>query len=441
MSPFVLGLLVASGLGFVLWAWSLASAGQGPLFLAAFSFSIPWADVVPLPLPGPMASPSTWFTIAAVAVMALSIAIHPDARRLPDPRFVPFALLASVAVASAVWSTSPLVTIEEAILLLASMSVLLVVCGHRFSTRDLQVFEAATVLGGASVSVLAFVQSQLGSLPVGNSGIPRFETVGGDANATAASLLLPFVIAFGRAVQSDLDRRRRALWTAGAGLCLLGIFLTVSRGALIAVAAGGIAVLLADGRWRAVLRIGLVGALSGALLVASAPEVVTSKLLSTDSTGRTQIWRLGLSICRRECLTGSGFGTFPELYREEFLVNPIAGGYQSDAFKAHNTLLQLVVETGLAGLALYLIGLGMILALAMRLPPRHRACALGAVATWLVTSNLIANITFKYYWLVPAYVVAAAFAARAEDDPSPDCSQPDDVRPREIARKRLVEMA
>ncbi len=425
------GVLVLAGL---LWCWSLTERGHAGTLLALYSFWIPWGDLVPIPAPGPFSAPSTTFGLAAASVMVLGLFFNRATRQRPNSLFAPFVMFAGLAVLTTLWSRSPLVSLKELGFLLGAIVVFLLICIHRFGQADLRKFELGTVAGGASVSAVAFVQAQLFGLSAGKSGIPRFETVGGDANATAASLLLPFAIAFGRAIDSGQSSRARAWWGIAAGLNLVGIYLTVSRGALVAAGVAVMVALSVDRRWRVVAGVALAGVVAGLGLVAASSAAIGGHLFNTSSTGRTQIWRLGLSVCERECGRGSGFGTFPELYREEFMANPTASGFQSDAFKAHNVPLQLAVETGVVGLALFLIGMVLLTRTAVRLPSPWRISAVTATISLLITSNLITNSTFKYYWLVPAYVVMAAGVAAVRPSQSDPAPLPQHSRPPALLR-------
>lgn len=407
MSPTAVLVLAPVSVSAVLWMWSLSARSQGAVLLSLYSLTIPWGDLVALPAPGPFSAPSTVFGLGTIAVIGLELLRSSSAPATPSPVLAPFALLSGLVVLTILWSTDPVVSLEETVLLLGAIAVLLIVSGRRFSPAERSLFERATVVGGASISLVAITLSLTVGLPSGQSGVPRFETVGGDANATAASLVLPFAIGFGRALDPALGRRARAMWATGSALSLLGIYLTVSRGALVAAGLGTLVVLLTSRRWRELLALSGAAVAAGLALLTSSPGVIGDHLLNTSSTGRFQIWSLGLEICSRECLTGSGFGTFPALYRQEFIANPSASGYQSQEFKAHNVLLQFAVETGFLGVVLLVVGFVVLFHLCRQLPAVDRAGVLAALVGLVVTSNLITNSTFKYYWLVPVYAVVS----------------------------------
>ncbi len=422
-APIVL-LVAPAAAAALLWLWSLSGRTLGAVVLALYSLTVPWGDLVSLPAPGAFSSPSTILVLATIVAIGLELLRSTSAPTAPSPVLVPFALLSGLVVLTILWSRDPVESLNETALFLGAIAVLFVVCARSFTRADLMWFEKATVFGGATVSLVAATLAVTTGLPAGQSGVPRFETVGGDANATAASLVLPFAIGFGRALDPGLGRRARMLWATGSALSLLGIYLTVSRGALVAAGLGAVAALVSSRQWRAMVAVSASALMAALALLASSPGVIGDHLLNTSSTGRSQIWSLGLNICSRECLTGSGFGTFPMLYRQEFIANPSASGYQSSEFKAHNVPLRFAVETGVAGLLLLMIGFAVLLYLCWKLPVVDRAGAMAALVGLIVTSNLITNSTFKYYWLVPVYAVVCFSAVGSARSPAPSHSIP-----------------
>lgn len=408
----LVGVGLAAGVGALLWCWALAERGMAIVLLTGYSLFIPWGDLITLPLPGELSSPSTLLGVGAMVVMIIGLVAMDAANPEPAPMIPPFVAFAGLALLTVMWSRTPSESLREVAILLVVMAVFVLAASHQIDQRGLRMFEIGTVVGAASISLFALAQAQLGGLVAGRSGVPRFETVGGDANATSASLLLPFAIGVARTIDSTQSRRARIWWASGATATLVGIYLTVSRGALLSALVVVIVMLAAEGRWKLLLRVGVGGMIAGFGVLAVSGDEIGGHLTNLSSTGRTQIWRLGLHACQSVCDTGSGFGTFPVIYREEFISNPSASGFQSQGFKAHNVLLQMAVETGLVGFGLFLTGLLLTLAVALALPRRFRDAPLGATVGLLITSNLITNSTFKYYWLVPAYVAMSACVAR-----------------------------
>ena len=81
---------------------------------------------------------------------------------------------------------------------------------------------------------------------------------------------------------------------------------------------------------------------------------------ATSSSGRLDIWQVGLAACADYCGIGSGWGTFPDVYAETQATVPGARVLTGEegSYQAHNLWLLAIVELGVAGLLLLLIGLG-----------------------------------------------------------------------------------
>jgi O-antigen ligase len=151
------------------------------------------------------------------------------------------------------------------------------------------------------------------------------------------------------------------------GLCVLGIFLTVSRGGLIALAVSIVAAMIIGGRWRPV-------ALCAALLIASgsffyfaalAPQSARERITTTSEgetelkEGRTTIWAVAERVVKAKPLNGIGANNFQTSARKYLLTQPGALG-RTDLIIAtpkvvHNTYLGMAAELGLIGLGMFII--------------------------------------------------------------------------------------
>ena len=154
------------------------------------------------------------------------------------------------------------------------------------------------------------------------------------------------------------------------GLTLLAILGTYSRGALVALGAAAAAFVVRS-------RSGLVVILAGAVLLVSAPSLLpqgwfdrmsTVQTYQADSSfeGRVAAWRTSLNIAKARPLVGGGFRAVE--------IDRVAQAYQSPGSlswgrAAHSIYFEVLGDTGIVGLALYLVML---------------ACA------WLNTSTVLA---------------------------------------------------
>lgn len=385
--------------------------------LCAYAAAVPFGSgiTVPVPLPAPFNTLTTLLGLATVAVFALGL-LHPggQARRIPAAALIALLLLAAHAVTYA-WSIDRGASFD-AVLVLGSLVVLfVVVAASHLDADDLRWFQASIVVGGALACAYGLVLLLTDQLPQEAAGVARFATAGGvgddsDPNITAATLVLPLLLAVGFAVD------RRGWWRAGAGaaavLLATGILLTASRGGLAGAVVALVVLLLA--RRPSARTVGaLLGAAVGLALVVSVVAPAQFERLSrSGSSGRTSVWELGLAACDARCATGSGIGTYLEVHQDTFFHEPWAEGVRA-SLKAHNIWLQAGVETGVLGVGLLLalfVATGVAL---LRVPRALRAPPLAALAGLLVTNAFLGNLAFKYFWLVLVHAVVVA-AASAE---------------------------
>jgi O-antigen ligase len=184
-------------------------------------------------------------------------------------------------------------------------------------------------------------------------------------NDLAAIALLVLSIAAGLAV-TERDRRYRLAAFGVSAFVAFDIFITQSRGALIALAVFVIAVLWrAPKRQRA--RATAAVALIAAVVVAFAPasvwdrlsglrNVTSDDLSQVDAEGsatqRFEIWKVARTIIAENPVTGVGVNAYPLEHsrvapRAQFL--PTARGKRD----THSTYLNVAAETGFPGLVLF----------------------------------------------------------------------------------------
>ncbi|MEO6445867.1 MAG: O-antigen ligase family protein [Gemmatimonadaceae bacterium] len=166
------------------------------------------------------------------------------------------------------------------------------------------------------------------------------------------------------------------------------IFMTQSRGAIIALAAGGLAylVLQGKGRAKAILAVGGIAV----VVVVFAPSSVWSRLSSLKSAGesgnletandnrsaeqRFEIWKVAWNVHNAYPITGVGWAAYPNAHSDfsrRSGIDVIARG----ARDAHNTYLSVLAETGWVGFTLWSGMLALIVMPAIRAMQRVRAYA------------------------------------------------------------------
>lgn len=148
--------------------------------------------------------------------------------------------------------------------------------------------------------------------------------------------------------------------------CLFAVFLTVSRGGLIALTSSLVAAIVFGGRWRGrVALLALVVAFGAAYYItALAPAHARDRILNTVQgqekveQGRTTIWQVALRMGKANPIKGVGAGNFPTAARH-YIQQPGTLARTDlilDTPKvAHDIYLQIFAELGLVGLSLFLL--------------------------------------------------------------------------------------
>lgn len=257
----------------------------------------------------------------------------------------------------------------------------------------------------------------------------------GLANATLLAIALPFALV--SLLGSD-SRRRRLLHAVAAAIILAGAVATLKKTAVIAPLAG-IAVLFAY-RPRSTLRLlplGIALLVAIKVLVPGAAPGILFQFSSNTGTATTHDRQIDYAAVLPDVLhhpaLGRGFGTFdPYVYR--FL---------------DNQYLMLLVETGLIGLAAYL------LVIAVSLRTAHRAirardrlrsapalAALAAITSYAVANQLYDAFSFPQgayaFFFLAGLVVVAAHAAPPVLGPHPAVALPQMPAPADPLRLAVV---
>lgn len=181
------------------------------------------------------------------------------------------------------------------------------------------------------------------------------------SNSFGGFLILCILLAFGMAT-GDKRRDWRFLYSTSAGFLLMVLYLTTSRGAFLMGTVGLIAlVLLAPRGWRGrvLLRVAIVGAAAAGFTVLNRVTWATAELnaskgaaLGTFVTGgadqsnqtRVHLVVLALRLFREHVFTGTGLGTFPNVWTAFEWVPDVAR-----RIDPHSFFFRFLAETGLLG--------------------------------------------------------------------------------------------
>jgi O-antigen ligase len=287
---------------------------------------------------------------------------------VPNPAYAPMAAFFGLALLQ--WMTGStayrFITYHH-LLLYAAFAMLAFVASQslRRSSQFEWMAKAITVYGGvlASFAVLQGIAPNgkiYWLVPAEQGGFIYGPYVNHNHYAGLMEMLMPFPLVL--AATRFTDGHRRTFVTAIAALMAGSIFLSSSRGGMIAFLAevivlGVLLMRSRRGNWRQPLLLGVFLLAVIGFLVWLGGNELTRRLASIHTEAQTEISGGARITIDRDCLVmflrrpllGWGLGTFPVVYPQfrsfytTFFVN-----------QAHNDYLQLLVETGLAGLAIAL---------------------------------------------------------------------------------------
>jgi putative inorganic carbon (HCO3(-)) transporter len=274
-----------------------------------------------------------------------------------------YALLAFVVwvTIGSVWAEAPSAALTEASRFLL-VAVLYVIVYTAVATRDAAIRVLAALIAATAV-ISAY---GLALRPEASAAdLARVTSTIGDPNVLAAILVAGFSLA-GAAIFALRDSTGlRVAAGVAAALCLGGMFLTGSRGGLVCFGVALLVAVLIAGRWRAKLTLLAVAIAIGsvAYLALYAPPEIRDRLGNAtqgeiqQQEGRFTLWAVGWRVVQDEPLTGIGAGNFKEV-SARYVLEP-GSVFRTDRVidnpgGVHNSYLQLLAETGVIGLALYL---------------------------------------------------------------------------------------
>ncbi len=349
-------------------------------------------------------------------------------------------LLLGAAGATVLWSVSPADTANSFLVLGSLVLVYVFVAISPVDRAVLTRTENALLLGGVLVSSYGLVQLLfLGGFPNDVPGLPpgpggRFGNDLLGPNNEAVALLLPLLVALSRSVTRRAGSRR-VLHTFIAAFLLLGILMTGSRGGLLATVVSMVALALADPRGRRMLlAYGGVGiTVAVAVFVFHPAGLAVREVETTSSSGRTDIWRVGLAACPQYCAVGSGWGTFPDVYAATQPSVPDAAVLvgRGGAYQPHNVWLLVGIELGVAGLLLLFAALVLTFVEAVRLPALLRGPPLAGLVGTVFAAIFLSNLEFKFFWMSLIMVAISRNLNIVEDATPPSRRAP--VKPDTLA--------
>lgn len=395
-----------------------------------FVFSIPF-DLPNNPFPVELSS------ITACGFL-LATLLHPSLcyRKIPGALWWLVAYIFVAAVAFGFNGGRYLQEVRNLLLLLVQLVWIMWVTYNLLQDERIARATAWTYLLGCVVRAVFQLAHVSASLSEGTTGAPRVTTLGQNPDFIAGFLALGIIVAI------DLLARPDTRWwlrlALGMTVALLGAATmeTGSRGALVALAAGG----LAYGGARASVALRLRDVLLGGLLVVALGGLALSSdtmrhrfELSAEGNlaGRERIYPELLTMFLEKPMLGWGpIRNKYELalrlnerdrWRRIFQKEGQSGSLSQDPRwlkrDAHNVFLEVLTSSGTLGLLVFGVGvwISVLAAWRARRGPRG-ALPFGALALVLVFNLSEDRVVGKIEWLAMAYALASAAALASVTD-------------------------
>jgi O-antigen ligase len=343
----------------------LAVAQRAPLLGLVAFFAITFLGTLVDQVAGGSFSPGLWAAKGAGGALVLvwifsSLARREFAPGAPAVRlFVAVALTLLIwAFCSALWAAAPQVAVSNAARLAQGPLLMIVIVAFVRTASALTIL-CYTFIAGATLSALAglsgLVQdSQNGGRLAGGIGDPNF---------TAAVLIPAIALGLFMALAPGRSRLYRGLLLGTSGLCMVGVFLTQSRGGVIALCVVFLLAVVFAGRARAqVLGVSLVVVSTAAVYLAlfAPPHALgrLSDIRGGGGTGRTDLWAIATQVYKAHPVLGIGLGNFTVVSANYAVLTdtdlPRADVIVSQRAPVHNTYLEIAAELGTVGILLLL---------------------------------------------------------------------------------------
>jgi hypothetical protein len=225
----------------------------------------------------------------------------------------------------------------------------------------------------------------------------RFLLPGEEPNYTSANLVFPFAIAIG--LYDTKEGFKRLIWIIIACLVAAGIVGTYSRSGFIALCIVTFVYLFRGNMLKAIFLPALLVCIAAiaALIIPQLHDRIfgIDSAIKGGATGRFTMWQLALKMWLQSPIYGNGMSAFYAKYREA----------------VHSSYLQVLCETGIIGLILYLSVTFQAFFLGLQLPGSNQRkttdvdTRFGRIlfAGLIGASAIIGTITYqdvKMYWLV-----------------------------------------
>lgn len=416
------GFAFALGVSFVVLVFVDLTIGFSAMVILAFLQSLTEGTAI---------SPAK---LAGVVLVGAWLALMATARDSPRNFFTERPVLFYMLLAFLGWSAMSMAWAEvigearSGVIRYGLNAMLIPIAYAAVRTERHLIYVLTALLIGATISGIS------GILAGGSAEAVRATGTVGDANVLAAGLVLSLGVAGGFVVNGHLGPLLRIFGGAAAGICVLGILLSLSRGGLLGMIAVCAAAVVFGGRWRARVAVAagsvlLIGA-AYFTMFASLPAKQRVTDTTGGGTGRLDLWTVAQRMIADRPLEGVGTGQF-QTSSVHYLLQPGAierGDFiLSQPKVAHSTYLSILAELGAVGGVLFggLIAFSVFSLLRAALIYRRagdermellvRGVVVG-VTGYLVTLLFLSEDASKLFWIVLALGPAVLAVAHERHD-------------------------
>jgi O-antigen ligase len=339
------------------------------------------------------------------------------------------------AAMSQSWAEDPAAS-RDALFRLALNAVFFLIVYSAVRTRGQAIGAASAFVAGACLDAAFGLLN-----PVSVANTARLAGSISKPGELAAALVAGLVLSLGLVAALKRMPAARLAALAAAPLCALGVFFTGSRGGLVALAVALATFIAVGSKWRGrVLALTVVIVVAGVgfyTYAASADLRAHTSSIDTGS-GRIDLWTVAWRMVEQSPLQGVGIGNFP-ISSVHYVLTPGTVAHAQfviDTPKvAHNTYLEFWAETGLVGLALFLVLAAFCVRSSLKaareftkagdIPLEMLARALlVAQAAFLAGAFFTSREYAKDVWLILALGPTFLAVARAQEDASESAERP-----------------
>lgn len=333
-----------------------------------------------------------YLAIVIVCVFFLMSIRNPTNIKLSDPIIIVPVLLVALSWTSVYWSINQGVSFSRNIAYTLLPALFLVVYIKKFNDREIKLVEKTIILSGIFmfIHIIAnydeFLSGMYGRFTLGE---------GNDPNNLAAHLILPLFIIIGKLIKTD--KKNKIFLVATVCMFLFPVFITGSRGALVAVFIAITYLFFLYSRGKNIYKILVFVPLFVIIFYITfqfLPEYTLGRIFSVDAYtrdfvqygSRSDIWRNVFSyILPVSPILGLGSGT--ACYAMASIYGHIKG--------IHNTYINMLVEFGVLGLPIFLFFLYKLYKKILKGDKKHN---IGAFIAMLVIIFFLDSYSKKFFW-------------------------------------------